>query len=379
MNPRRLLITVAAAGLLGGVGGAAIENQFGDDPAATRAAVPVAATTRPVAQQTTGGSALSAGAIYDRSKDAVAYITSRSSQGVATGTGFAITKDGYIVTNDHVIDGASTVTVKVGDGPAKTARVVGVDASTDIALLKIDTGGTQLSTIALGDSSAVEVGDPVFAIGNPYGLDRTLTTGVVSALQRSIDSPNGFAISNVIQTDAALNPGNSGGPLLDEHGQVIGVNSQIESPSSAGGQGQNSGVGFAVPSDTVKRVVEQLRATGKATHAYLGVSLSDAANDGGATVGSLTSGGPAADAGLQRGDVVTSVDGQAVQTSEDLTSAVDAKRPGETMRLTVKRNGGEQQVTGRLRTRPDNKQQQQAPDQQQQQPELPNIPQRPLP
>src|SRR4051794_13589626 len=313
MNPRRLLITVAAAGLLGGVGGAAIENQFGDDPAATRAAVPVAATTRPVAQQTTGGSALSAGAIYDRSKDAVAFITSRSSQGVATGTGFAISQDGYIVTNAHVIDGASTVTVEVGDGRATQAKVVGADQSTDVALLKIDTGDVPLATLRLGDSSAVDVGDNVFAIGNPYGLDRTLTTGVVSALQRSIDSPNGFAISNVIQTDAALNPGNSGGPLLDAQGRVIGVNSQIESSSNAGGQGQNSGVGFAVPSNTVKRVVDQLRATGKATHAYLGVQLGDAPSDAGATVGELTSGGPATKAGLQRGDVVTAVDGDPVE------------------------------------------------------------------
>src|SRR4051794_30139164 len=361
MNPRRLLITVAAAGLLGGVGGAAIENQFGDDPAATRAAVPVAATTRPVAQQTTGGSALSAGAIYDRSKDAVAFITSRSSQGVATGTGFAISQDGYIVTNAHVIDGASTVTVEVGDGHSTQAKVVGVDQSTDIALLKVDTGDVPLATLRLGDSSAVDVGDAVFAIGNPYGLDRTLTTGVVSALQRSIDSPNGFAISNVIQTDAALNPGNSGGPLLDDQGRVIGVNSQIESSTAgANGQGQNSGVGFAVPSDTVKRVVEQLRTTGKATHAFLGVQLADAANDGGATVGALTSGGPAAGAGLQRGDLVTAVDGRPVQASEDLTSAVDAKQPGDTMKLTVKRAGDQREITVKLGTRPETAQQQQA-------------------
>jgi len=290
-----------------------------------------------------------------------------------------ITKDGYIVTNDHVIAGASAVTVKVGDGRTQTARVVGADASTDVALLKVDTGDAALPTLALGDSSVANVGDPVFAIGNPFGLDRTLTTGVVSALQRSIDAPNGFTISNVIQTDAALNPGNSGGPLLNDRGQVIGVNSQIESNSGgAGGQGQNSGVGFAIPSNTVKRVVEQLRTTGKATHAYLGVSLSDAANDGGATVGALTSGGPAATAGLQRGDLITTVDGQPVQTSEDLTSAVDAKMPGDTMRLTVKRNGDTSQVSVKLGTRPESaqqQQQQQAPQSpQQQQPQLPVIP-----
>jgi putative serine protease PepD len=304
--------------------------------------------------------ALGAGEIYDRSKDAVAFITSRSSQGVATGTGFAITPDGYVVTNAHVIDGASTVTVKVGDGRSTQAKVVGVDQSTDIALLKVDVGDAALATLQLGDSSAVEVGDDVFAIGNPYGLDRTLTTGVVSALQRSIDAPNGFAISNVIQTDAALNPGNSGGPLLDDQGRVIGVNSQIESASAAGGQGQNSGVGFAVPSNTVKRVVEQLRTSGKATHAYLGVSLGNAANDGGASVGQVAAGGPAADAGLQRGDVVTAADGRPVQSSEDLTSAVDAKQPGDSLKLTVQRGSAQRRITVKLGTRPESAQQQQA-------------------
>ena len=202
----------------------------------------------------------------------------------------------------------------------------------------------------------------MFAIGNPYGLDRTLTTGVVSALERSINAPNGFAISNVIQTDAALNPGNSGGPLLDAQGRVIGINSQIESSAqSANGQGQNSGVGFAVPSNTVKRVVEQLEATGKATHAYLGVSLGDVPGDGGATVGALTQGGPAADAGVQRGDVVTAVDGRPVQGSEDLTSAVDAKQPGDDLALTVRRSGDDRQITVTLGTRPASATQQQQP------------------
>jgi putative serine protease PepD len=351
MTSRTLLITVAAAGLLGGAGGAAIDHELGGPGGTATAAAPAAPA--PTSSSTSDARALDAGAIYDRSKDAVAFITSRTSQGTATGTGFAISKDGYLVTNAHVVDGASNVSVKVGDGKAVTAKVVGVDNSTDIALLKIDTGNTPLKTLSLGDSSAVEVGDPVYAIGNPFGLDRTLTTGVISALQRSIDAPNGYTISNVIQTDAALNPGNSGGPLIDATGQVIGINSQIESTSqSATGQGQNSGIGFAVPSNTVKRVVDQLRSTGKATHAYLGVSLADKANDGGAVVGALTSGGPAQKAGLQRGDVVTAVDGHAVQVSEDLTSAVDAKAPGDTLRLTVERSGAVKVISVKLGTRP---------------------------
>jgi putative serine protease PepD len=385
MTPRTLLITVAAAGLLGGAGGAAIDHTLGGDGGTATAAspastTPTAATSAPSNPAPAG--ALNAGQIYDRSKDAVAFITSRTSEGVATGTGFAISKDGYLVTNAHVVNGANSVTVKVGDGKSLTAKVVGVDESTDIALLKVDAGDTALATVTLGDSAAVDVGDPVFAIGNPFGLDRTLTTGVVSALQRSIDAPNGFAITNVIQTDAALNPGNSGGPLLDAQGEVIGVNSQIESnTSSATGQGQNSGIGFAVPSDTVKRVVAQLRATGKATHAYLGVQLADAAGDGGATVGALTPNGPAAKAGLQRGDVVTAVDGKAVQSSEDLTSAVDARKPQDTMKLTVKRSGGEKTVDVKLGTRPASAAASQgsSPQQQQPQQQQPNLPQGLLP
>jgi putative serine protease PepD len=355
MDSRKLLITVAAAGLLGGVGGAAIDHELGG-AGGTATAAPRTAAAAATATTTTpasNGTALTAGAIYNRSKDAVAFITSQSPQGTATGTGFAISKDGYLVTNAHVVSGASKVTVKVGDSKSVTAKVVGIDESSDIALLKIPTAGLSLTTLTLGDSQAINVGDPVYAIGNPFGLDRTLTTGVVSALQRSIDAPNGFAISNVIQTDAALNPGNSGGPLLDASGRVIGINSQIESNStSATGQGQNSGIGFAVPSNTVKRVVDQLRATGKASHAYLGVSLADTANNGGATVGALTANGPAQQAGVQRGDVVTAVDGQAVQTSEDLTSAVDAKAPGDTMKLTVKRSGATKTIDVKLGTRP---------------------------
>ncbi len=358
MNPRRTLITVAAAGLLGGAGGAALEHELDGSPAAASSTPAASVDTSTPAS----GRALSAGSIYERSKDAVAYVTARSAKGTGTGTGFVISSDGYVVTNDHVVDGASVVTVKVGDGKPSRAQVVGVDASSDLALLKVDTGGSKLATLKLGDSRRVAVGDNVFAIGNPYGLDRTLTTGVVSALQRTISSPNGYSISNVVQTDAALNPGNSGGPLLNAQGEVIGVNSQIEtaSRSADGSTGGNSGVGFAIPSATVSRVVEQLRATGKATHAYLGVSLGDATNDRGATVGLVRPGGPADDAGLERGDVVTAAGGAPVETSSDLTSAVDAGKPGDELALTVTRGGAKQTVKVTLGTRPSGSAQSQA-------------------
>ncbi len=366
MNPRRTLITVAAAGLLGGVGGAAIESQTGGTAGAASSGTAATATTS-ATPAAADGTAYTAGQIYQRSKDAVAFITAQVTQpaagpsgqqqgasGTSTGTGFVIGSDGYIATNDHVVANASKVTVKVGDGRAKTAEVVGTDASTDVALLKIDTGGTSLPTLKLSDSSTAKVGDDVFAIGNPYGLDRTLTTGVVSALQRTITAPDGYSISNVIQTDAALNPGNSGGPLINTAGEVVGINSQIETAnrSSDGSTGSNSGVGFAVPSNTVTRVIDQLKSSGKATHAFLGVALGDSNGGSGATVGTVSSGGPAADAGLRQGDVITAVGGKTVDGAETVTSAVDAAEPGDLLKLTVTRSGSERAVTVKLGTRP---------------------------
>ena len=191
--------------------------------------------------------------IYDGAKDAVAYVSSQMPEGEATGSGFVVSPDGLVVTNHHVIEGATQVAVVVGTGgEQRPAQVVADDPSHDLALLKVDTGGAQLKTLALGDSSKVGVGDATYAIGSPFGLDNTLTSGIVSALNRQLQAPNGATISDAIQTDAAINPGNSGGPLLDENGQVIGVNSQIATGSQDGSGGGNVGVGFAVPSDTVK-------------------------------------------------------------------------------------------------------------------------------
>jgi len=196
--------------------------------------------------------------IYDGAKDAVAYIQAATPNGTATGTGFAVTTDGLIVTNAHVVDGATQIQVKLGTGgSAQDAQLVGVAAAKDLAVLRIDTGGQKIPTLKLGDSGKVGVGDAAYAIGNPYGLDHTFTTGIVSALNRQIQAPDGSPIEGAIQTDAAINPGNSGGPLLNGAGEVIGVNSQILNGSSQGAEGGNVGIGFAIPSSTVAQVVAQ--------------------------------------------------------------------------------------------------------------------------
>ena len=295
------------------------------------------------------GATLSPHDVYQSAKDSVAYITTA----VGTGSGFVVSDDGYVVTNAHVVEGANgQIKAKIGDGKTLDAKLVGQDASTDLALLKVS--ATNLKPLALGDSSGVEVGDPAYAIGNPFGLDRTLTTGVVSALQREISSPNGFSIDDVIQTDAAINPGNSGGPLFNTAGQVIGVNSQIESTgsSSSGGQAGNVGIGFAIPSNTVKSVVSQLRATGKVSHAYLGVQTQDASGAG-AQVAALTAGGPAATGGLQAGDVITSLGGKSVDDSTALSSLVDSHKVGDSVEVEVTRNGAKKTLTVKLGQRPD--------------------------
>ena len=235
------------------VGGGAIAHEFLDNPSAADAGSKTTASARPISAD------LNARQVYDASKNAVTYIVADTPEGQATGSGFVVSKDGLIVTNDHVVDGASQVQVKIGTSDkAQAAQVVGADPSRDLALLKVD--GHDLPTLSLADSSSVSVGDPTYAIGNPFGLDHTLTTGIVSALQRSLQAPDGATISGAIQTDAALNPGNSGGALINADGQVIGVNSQIQTGSSNGAEGGNVGIGFAIPSNTVKTFISEAKA-----------------------------------------------------------------------------------------------------------------------
>ena len=293
--------------------------------------------------------------IYRRVSPGVVYIASATAQGQGSGSGWVYSADGTIVTNDHVVEGAREVSVRFTEnGDPIDAEVVGTDPSSDIAVLKIDPSKVEggVEPLQLADSKQIEPGQPAIAIGSPFGLQGTVTSGIVSALGREIQAPNGFTISGVIQTDAAINPGNSGGPLLDERGRVIGINSQI----ATNGANANSGVGFAVPIDTVKQVVPQLKADGKIDRAWLGVSSSDAAPRDGAVVQQVT-GDPAQKAGLRPGDVILRFDDRTIATASDLGQAVNTRKPGDTVKVEVQRNGSRETLSVTLGTRPNEAQQ----------------------
>jgi S1-C subfamily serine protease len=258
----------------------------------------------------------------------------------STGSGFLIDRRGHILTNYHVIEGAdhrTGVAVQFQDDVSRRAAVVGEDPSNDLALLKVDMSGLPgVGPLVLGDSSSVRVGDPTLAIGNPFGLDRTLTSGIVSALQRQIQAPNGFAINNVIQTDAPLNPGNSGGPLLNGLGQVVGINSQI---ATGGGGGSGSiGIGFAVPSNTAQLLLPKLEGGATIRVGYLGLSGSTTRGGAGVVVQRADAGSPAATAGLRRGDVIKAIAGQPATSMGNLQAIVETRLPGQSVTIRVRRN-----------------------------------------
>ncbi|HVS84148.1 MAG TPA: trypsin-like peptidase domain-containing protein [Gaiellaceae bacterium] len=266
----------------------------------------------------------------------------------AEGTGFVIDTKGDIMTAEHVVDGANTITVRFQDGSTAKATLVGSDSSTDVAVIKVDVDSSKLHPLTLGDSSSVEPGQTVAAIGSPYGLPETLTAGIVSAIERTITAPNNFSIPGAIQTDASINHGNSGGPLIDvASNTVIGVNVQIESDS-----GDNSGVGFAVPVNAAKNVADTLIAGGTVKHAYLGVTVGDPASGNGAEIGCVVNGGPADQAGLQQNDVVTAVDGQSIQSADALTTNLGSRTPGDKVTLKIERGGSTKTVSVTLGSRP---------------------------
>jgi putative serine protease PepD len=341
-----MLATAMTSAALIGAGSVAAVTAFVDSDPATAPQVTVGEA------QPTADSSSSVATIYKNSNTAVVEIAVTSAGGAggtqgAQGSGFVYDEQGHVITNQHVVDGAESVEVTFSNGKTYDATVVGSDPSTDIAVLDVDAPASVLEPLELGDSSELEVGDGVVAIGSPFGLEQTVTTGIVSALHRQITAPNNFAIDDAIQTDAAINHGNSGGPLLDLNGNVVGVNSQIESES-----GGNDGVGFAVPSNTVKRIADALIADGSVEHAYLGVATEDVEGSTGAGIAEVRPGTPAAEAGLQNGDVVTEIDGESVESADELRQLIDAKRPGDKTVLTVERDGDTQTLEVTLGTRP---------------------------
>ncbi len=300
------------------------------------------------------GSGLTPHAIYERDAPGVVFVKALVIQQVqdpfdlfpqrvqssSTGSGFLINGTGLILTNYHVIEGADHsfgVSVQFVDSVTRRATVIGQDQDNDLALLKVDmTGVPPVRPLPLGESSAVRVGDPTLAIGNPFGLDRTLTSGIVSALQRQIQAPDGFSIDNVIQTDAPINPGNSGGPLLDATGRVIGINSQIETGDN-GGTG-SVGIGFAVPVDTAKEFLLRLQRGGPVLLPYLGVSAITGSSPAGVRV-HIEPGGPAANGGLKDRDVIESIDGRAVTKIAQVLAYVATRKPGQAITVRVQRAG----------------------------------------
>jgi S1-C subfamily serine protease len=348
---------VAALGLGAGAGIATYAAL--DEPSTVVREVTVSGFERTT---TADGEGLSAATIYERVHRGVVEIstTSFAGGGAAQGSGFVYDADGHIVTNQHVVEGGDEVNVRFPGGAIYPAELMGTDGSTDLAVVKVDAPASVLEPLRLGDSNAVEVGHPVVALGSPFGLEGTITSGIVSALHRPMEAPNGFTINDSIQTDAAINHGNSGGPLLDSSGRVIGVNAQIESNS-----GGNDGVGFAIPSNTVRSIVSQLIETGDVEHAYLGVGLT--AVEEGVAITKVQPDTPAAKAELRPatgtetvagqqlprgGDVIVEIDGIEVSTEAEVQGLINAKKPGDTIELTVLRGGDRERIEVTLGTQP---------------------------
>src|SRR5665213_265883 len=386
---RKLIYSPFAAALVGGAVVAAVMLLAGVGNTTRKTVVVETATGAQTGTTAPANGQFSASQIYQRDAPGVVYITATvieksqspfqlfptTSKGINTGSGFVIKHDGTILTNAHVISGAVKIIVAFANNQTVTAKVIGKDPDDDLALLKVNPDGLALAPLPLGDSSTVEVGDPTYAIGNPFGLPRSLTTGVVSALQRSIQAPNNFAIDNVIQTDAPLNPGNSGGPLINAQGQVIGINSQIQTGSGNG----SIGIGFAIPINTALAVIPQIEKTGKVTQGYLGITTIDVdpalaslhlGSSHGALIQTIQSGSPAARAGLRAGallatlpdgitqvqeggDIITAVDGHEITGATALENAILAERPGRVVTLSLVRGSKHMTVRVRLGTRPD--------------------------
>lgn len=332
------LIAVTAGTIGGGVGYVIARETV---PAATTT-LGIVAASLPSAEPGTIAE------IAARVQPAVVQLNVTSNAGDGTGSGFVISDDGYIITNNHVAGPAAqggSIEVSFSDGSTATGTLVGANAGYDIAVVKVEKAG--LTTVPLGSSDALSVGDSVIAVGSPLGLTGTVTTGIVSALNRPVTAggQGETAFINAIQTDAAINPGNSGGPLLDGTGAVIGVNSAIATTGvEAGGQAGSIGLGFAIPIDVAKRLVDEIVTTGTSSTPIIGVELDMAFSGPGAQIGGVTSGSPADVAGLQQGDLVTAVDGSPIADGTQLIVTIRSQAPGDTVLLTVERGGSTAEV-----------------------------------
>jgi S1-C subfamily serine protease len=384
--PLRAVVALIASAVLGGAVAVGAVAALGGLDGGTTVVTETASASSPGLATRSGG--MTVHEIYERAASGVVRVNATSnstsssgstnpfgSQGVsALGSGFVIDKTGHIVTNYHVVEGADEVTVSFSNRDTVKAEIVGTDPSSDLAVLRVQTAASALTPLPLGNSDNVQVGDPVVAIGNPFGLDRTVTSGIVSALQRLITAPNQFTIDHVIQTDAPINHGNSGGPLISARGQVIGVNTQIETGDTATG---NVGIGFSIPSNTVKDVVAQILKTGRVEHAYLGISGQAVTPDvaetynlpvkAGVLVGSVTRGSGADKGGLKGGarqvvvagdtfvlggDIIVSFDGQQISSIEGLRDAVASHSPGDKVKLVIYRDANKTSVTVTLGRQP---------------------------
>ena len=329
----RRLTPFALAALIGGGVGAGTYAAL-DDGATSAAVVKDTAPSSPAPTVPQASSGSTAAEIFRSTAPGVVQITDNGGQG----SGFVLDEQGYIATNEHVVEGADSVTVRFQNGREVDAKVIGSDAATDVALIKVDLPPAELTPLPLGDSSSISVGDSVMAIGNPLGLEWSLSAGVVSGLNRTIVSPNGAPIGGAIQTDAVVNPGNSGGPLVDSAGRVVGIVAQV-----ATDRGGNTGIGYAVPINTARRVMNQLRAGTTPERAYLGVRIET--TDGGARLTEVAADTPAERAELEVGDLITAVDDTPVRSAEDLQAVVAQHAPGDRITVEIERDGKERSIS----------------------------------
>jgi putative serine protease PepD len=353
---RALSLAVAVAvGAAAGIGAYALTSHGSATPEAS----PVVVPAQPASSTSTVDSLTQ---LYKQDAPGVVVIKVASSSGgssggfpfgnpggsqkqEAEGTGFEIDSKGNILTAEHVVDNADSIKVEFQDGSTAKATLVGSDKSTDTAVIHVDVPTSRLHPLALGSSANVQPGQSVAAIGDPFFLPETMTAGIVSATNRTITAPNGFSITGAIQTDAAINHGNSGGPLIDvATNTVIGINDQIESDTN-----DNAGIGFAVPIDASKVVAQTLIAGGKVEHAYLGVTLP---RSGSLRITCIVDGGPADSAGLKAGERITAFDGRPIANYDALTAAIGAAKPGDKVRLTIESKGSKRQVSVTLGSRP---------------------------